>query len=383
MTLSKLDSALLLVTPVDVQPVSVVQRALKMFEGEIQTADIKLEFKVDKSISDLSIDWVKLDPSRLLQVLINLTTNAIKFTTTQAERTIRVTLSALVDRPTTKNRHGVNYFPTRSKRKDLTDATDWGHGDEVFIHFAVQDTGRGLSDSEMKLLFHRFSQASPRTHVQYGGSGLGLFISRELVELQGGEIGVASESGVGSTFAFYIRARRSTAPKEAIEQLPSAGGGRNSYLGKAEKPSQSTNSSNVANPTPVQPDIPNQDLKVLIVEDNLVNQRVLQKQLRNAGCTVYVANHGGECIDRLKESTFWRGLGDSGLELSVVLMDQEMPVMDGLTCTRKIRELQEAGEITRHVPIIAVTANARDKQISQVSTLLHPSTMISRLTDTT
>ena len=357
-------------TPVDVQPVTVVQRALKMFEGEIQTADIKMEFKVDQSISDLKIDWVKLDPSRLLQVLINLTTNAIKFTTTEAKRTIIVTLSALLDRPSTKDRHSVNYFPTRSKREDLTNATDWGDGDEVYIHFAVQDTGRGLSDDEMKLLFHRFSQASPRTHVQYGGSGLGLFISRELVELQGGEIGVASESGIGSTFAFYVKARRSTTPKEVIEQLPPASGRRNAYLEKPGKPLVNMTSSNGTIPTPVQPAITNQDLKVLIVEDNLVNQRVLQKQLRNIGCTVYVANHGEECIDRLKESTFWKGNGDSSLELSVVLMDQEMPVMDGLTCTRKIRELQEAGEVTRHVPVIAVTANARDKQIDQVSTLL-------------
>lgn len=108
----------------------------------------------------------------------------------------------------------VNYFPTRNKHSDLTKERDWGDGEEIYIHFAVQDTGRGLNDQEKKMLFLRFSQASPRTHVQYGGSGLGLFISRELTELQGGEIGVASEAGVGSTFAFYVKAKRSSAPPE-------------------------------------------------------------------------------------------------------------------------------------------------------------------------
>lgn len=103
--------------------------------------------------------------------------------------------------------------------EDLTLAPEWGTGEHVYLYFAVQDTGRGLDEDEKTRLFHRFSQASPRTHVsivilnlkthpdglpltlekvQYGGSGLGLFISRELTELQGGEIGVASVAGVGS-----------------------------------------------------------------------------------------------------------------------------------------------------------------------------------------
>jgi signal transduction histidine kinase len=77
-------------------------------------------------------------------------------------------------------------------------APDWGTGQQVYLYFSVKDTGRGLSEDEKTRLFHRFSQASPRTHVQYGGSGLGLFISRELTELQGGEIGVASTEGAGS-----------------------------------------------------------------------------------------------------------------------------------------------------------------------------------------
>lgn len=105
----------------------------------------------------------------------------------------------------------------RAKRTDQTFGPDWGDGEEIFLEFAVQDTGRGLTPEEKKLLFQRFSQASPRTHVQYGGSGLGLFISRELTELQGGEIGASSEAGKGSTFAFYVKCRRSSEPEDVIE----------------------------------------------------------------------------------------------------------------------------------------------------------------------
>ncbi|KAI9842080.1 MAG: hypothetical protein M1837_007505 [Sclerophora amabilis] len=366
LTLSKLDSALLLVTPVDVQPISVVQRTLKMFEGELETNDIALNFQVLDSYKALEIDWVRLDPSRLLQVLINLTTNAIKFTQNQQSRTITVSIDASLERPSRELEKVVSYFPARSRREDPTAGSDWGTGDEIYIHFAIEDTGRGLSENERKLLFLRFSQASPRTHVQYGGSGLGLFISRELTELQGGEIGVTSESGVGSTFAFYVKARRSTRPTDTSErmilpQTRKSGSGKPTHrmasgsgLSRESVPSARLSEDGKGKGA----------YKVLIVEDNLVNQRVLLKQLRNYGCDVQVANHGGEALDRLRETTFWRNHQESGKLLNVILMDLEMPVMDGLTCSRKIRELQRSGEIVSHVPIIAVTANARPEQIN-------------------
>lgn len=355
LTLSKLDSALLLVTPVDVQPTGIVQQALKMFEGELHTADIKMEFKIDRSIEDLQINWVRLDPSRLLQVLINLTTNAIKFTTSQAKRTIVITLSASTETPSQLSSGGVSYIPSRSKRAEVTEGKDWGTGDNVFLSFAVQDTGKGLTESEKKLLFLRFSQASPKTHVQYGGSGLGLFISRQLVELQGGEIGVSSENGKGSTFAFYIKARKSHGPAEAVDHVSPAGAIRKHSLPRSLKqpniirPSISNEQLSVATtPRPLE------QFRILIVEDNLVNQRVLSKQLRAQGCVVTVANHGGECIEELKQTRFWTGHETNGTELNIILMDLEMPVMDGLTCTRTIRELQRIGVVVKHVPIIAV-----------------------------
>ncbi len=367
LTLSKLDSALLLVTPCDILPQAVVQQALKMFDGEMQTADIDLNFNVDNSVARLGVEWVKLDPSRLLQVLINLTTNAIKFTTNQEKRIINVTMGASLERPA-KEGNLVSYFPPRSKRKDLTTSSDWGSGETVYLHFAVQDTGRGLSNDEKKLLFIRFSQTSPQTHIQYGGSGLGLFISRELVELQGGEIGVASEAGEGSTFAFYIKARRSTKPKDDMDQFHSAGA-RKSSASKHPIPAhlkaprqKSEGSPTSQNSLPQRP-ASKSPLKILVVEDNLVNQKVLSKQLRNMGCVVHVANHGGECLERLRASTFWKANKGTGIEISVILMDQEMPVMDGLTCTKEIRKLEAKGEVACHVPIISVTANARSEQI--------------------
>ena len=342
-------------------PITVAQRALKMFDGEVHKADIHLDFKVDESLERLHVEWVKLDPSRLLQVLINLTTNAIKFTTTQEKRIITVTVGASLERPSKHEPNHVSYFPTRAKRKDLTKSAEWGSGEKGFIHFAVQDTGRGLTQDETKLLFLRFSQASPRTHVQYGGSGLGLFISRELVELQGGEIGVSSRAGEGSTFAFYVKARRSTAPPDTLNQSPSTGFPR--------PPAKRAFSSGRV-PRPSRPQVlitkkavPKSSLKILIVEDNLVNQRVLQKQLRNLGCVVYVANHGGECLDQLRETNFWAGCEEDGKDLTVILMDLEMPVMDGLECARTIRKLQQEGSIVKHVPIIAVSANARLDQM--------------------
>ncbi len=367
LTLSKLDSALLLVTPCDIMPKTVVQQALKMFDGEVHTADINLNFKVDSSIAKLGVEWVKLDPSRLLQVLINLTTNAIKFTTTQEKRVINVTMGASLERPA-KDGNIVSYFPPRSKRKDLTKSSDWGTGEKIYLHFAVQDTGRGLSEDEKKLLFLRFSQASPRTHVQYGGSGLGLFISRELVELQGGEIGVTSKAGEGSTFAFYIKARRSIKPEDEVNTFPppsarKSSAGKHAFRANLKVPRQGSETSQTSNTSLPQRSGPTGPLKVLIVEDNLVNQKVLGKQLRNMGCVVHVANHGVECLDRLKESTFWTGMERDGLEISVILMDQEMPIMDGLTCTKEIRKLERKGDVTSHVPIVAVTANARSEQI--------------------
>lgn len=164
----------------------------------------------------------------------------------------------------------------RTKRSDQTFGPDWGNGEEIFLEFAVQDTGRGLSPEELKVLFQRFQQASPRTHVQYGGSGLGLFISRELTELQGGEIGVSSESGKGSTFAFYIKCRRSKEPTEDTEGatgttiMPRKVSNAKDKQRAIEPPKIKDFAAGLDDKKAVaKPKARTSDLRVLIVEDNL------------------------------------------------------------------------------------------------------------------
>jgi PAS domain S-box-containing protein len=414
LTLSKLDSAMMAVTPVDVQPVSVVERTLKMFEGECRTADIELDFSIEDSYTDLKLDWVKIDPHRLSQVLINLTTNAIKFTTGQEKRKILVKVAASTKRPSADDKWGLTFISTKApKDRDVTSPPEWGLGESLYLHFAVQDSGRGLTELEKNQLFQRFSQANPRTHVHYGGSGLGLFISRELVELQGGAIGVSSEAGKGSIFAFYIKARRSDGPPGTDEDSKYP-------FGQPRKPSRGhkvkikpqaiqsdgsspTTSSNITSISPTSTSF-QKSMSVLIVEDNIINQKVLASQLRKVGCTVYVANHGAEAIEIIKTSNFYRHSKSntqsqtpssshtalllrspsspslklappspvnshtthqpsSPLAIDVVLMDLEMPVMDGLSCSIKLRDMQSTGELVAHVPVIAVTANARAEQI--------------------
>lgn len=367
LTLSKLDSQLLLVTPVDVQPVAVVQRVLKMFEGELNANGIEMTFQVKNRFIDLGVDWVKLDPSRLLQVLINLMTNAIKFTNSRAQRKIIVTLDASKHIVERTDSH-ISFFPSdRPDTDEITDKPDWGTGEKLNLHFSVQDTGRGLDEHEKTLLFQRFSQASPRTHVQYGGSGLGLFISRILTELQGGQIGVDSQKGVGSTFSFYVQSRRAEVLKdETVSVAPplTRAPGSSTTIENRQPQRVPTLITAKAQPVIAPPPSPGRRVfDVLIVEDNLVNQKVLQRQLKNSGNNTLVANHGGEAIDIIKKSRYWKGHEQSGAEISVILMDLEMPVMDGMTCTRKIRELEQKGTIVSHIPIIAVTAYARPEQI--------------------
>lgn len=243
----------------------------------------------------------------------------------------------------------------------------------------VEDTGPGLDSEEMASLFKRFTEANPKTESKYGGSGLGLFISRDLTELQGGRIGVASTPGEGSTFVFSVETRRSTAPQRP-QKAPSL------EIPTRLRGSSTSDSPIIAAPTilpaPATPpeaqsstapsDAPqaqNVEIepqkaawRILIVEDNLLNQKVLAKQLRKRGFDVEVALHGGEALDRLKMTpTSPREDPMDTSTFDCVLMDIEMPVMDGLTCVQKIREF-ESKSSTRALPVIAVTANARDEQ---------------------
>lgn len=174
LTLSKLDASLLVISPDKVQPPLLLDKAIRMFEAEISRANITVRMEIEPTYDTLiSDDWIVLDPSRLLQVVINLLTNAIKFTQDAEKREITICLGASYDKPTGKH-HKVNFIPTKHVRKAESPLDDWGNGEILYLQIAVTDTGRGLTDDDMKVLFQRFSQASPKTYKQYGGSGLGL-----------------------------------------------------------------------------------------------------------------------------------------------------------------------------------------------------------------
>jgi CheY-like chemotaxis protein len=335
LTLSKLDSKLLAIAPSITDLNSMLTELEKMFEADAQKFDVTL--RVDKNLG--KVQWAMLDTGRLTQVLTNLITNATKFTQKETKRivTIKVGVSR---KPPTERDLDVEWVPAGIARERTHAGTGTGSDDEIYLHFTVSDTGCGFDEEQKTRIFERFSQASPRTHSKYGGSGLGLFISREMIELQGGEIGVSSRPGHGATFAFYIAARSAEAPQQ---QLPSR-----ALLSRKL-------SSNAAAAS---------KYSILVVEDNLVNQKILRMQLQKLGHEVHVVSHGGEALDFLQTTSCWKGnSASSKIDISIVLMDVEMPVMNGLECTRKIREAESEGLIGRHLPIVAVSANAREGQV--------------------
>jgi signal transduction histidine kinase len=160
LTLSKLDSSMLLITPVDFQPLHLTRDVLKMFEGEAKKHAINMQLHVDESYQSWKINWVRLDPSRLTQVLVNILGNAIKFTQTSSERRIVVTIGASGRKPVDSNL-GIEYIPvqtTAGAKFEADDEAESVSSEEVFLWHSVLDTGRGLSAEEKLQLFKRFGQ---------------------------------------------------------------------------------------------------------------------------------------------------------------------------------------------------------------------------------
>ncbi|KAK8062126.1 histidine kinase-group xi protein, partial [Apiospora hydei] len=399
LTLSKLDADLLVVSPIPVQPVTLVRTSVKIFEPELKMTGISLTISEDPSLKALGVDHILLDPNRFLQIAINLVTNAIKFTKNAAVRNIDITVSALAH-PPTEQELGVQYVPRRYEEARPVSPThenrpEFDVWDEaVYLCFSVKDTGKGLTEEETAVLYKRFSQASPKTHIEYGGTGLGLFISRQITEMLGGQIGLHSDAGDGCTFAFYVRTLKGSAPRRAsvsvepIIQMTRTLGLTTTAAPLVVAPDQNGGAPidlklvpTVPPPALLVTTAPKTERMVLVVEDNLINQKVLCKLLRKRGFIVEAANHGQEALELLGHPSLTpspslekeedieeakRELRDVSLyrRFEVILCDIEMPVMNGIEFTKSVRSLEQEKELPGHKPIIGVTANVRGEQIT-------------------
>lgn len=269
-----------------VEPVSLVktiEKVYDLFSQQALSKDNNLFYHIDTNIPE----WILVDETRLIQVLSNLTSNAIKFSETKGNINLSI---------------------------KLMDKTD---GKSTF-KISVKDSGIGITNEDQKTLFQSFHQLDNSSTKNFGGTGLGLAISKELVRSMGGDIGVVSTLGLGSTFWFTFQAEEST-PDHV--QLPTA------------EPS-------------ISKQFVGKEPEILLVDDNDVNRRVANIILSKSGCIVTEARDGFEAIKTAGEQRF-----------DLILMDIQMPKMDGTKAAEKIRELN----LTPPPPIIAMTAYSMEE----------------------
>ena len=265
--------------------------------AQVPTADNK-GITLDLNFSNNIPKLVKADGQRIQQVLNCLLSNAIKFT---SEGGVRVKVAAIDD--TTDN------------------ATD-----KITLRMAVADTGIGISDANMGKLFIRFSQVDGSDTRKYGGSGLGLVISKQITELMGGNITVQSKEGIGSTFIAEIPLKVVKAA-ELNEEI------------KENVEEESLAAFSINNPS-------GKNARILVAEDEPVNQQVIGKLLGMAGFSYDIAENGEKAVELYKEKGY-----------DAALFDVQMPVMDGIAATQEIRKIEKQSRRKR-LPIIAVTARA-------------------------
>ncbi|KAL0491516.1 hypothetical protein AKO1_004027, partial [Acrasis kona] len=288
--LSKLDNNKLKLNLKAFSPKQVILTTLQMFQ---QRLDNK------KFITRLGDDdfYILSDGARFNQIIINLISNAIKFT---VQGSITITLD----------------------RRETLDGN-------VLVEVHIIDTGIGMSDSTISQLFQPFTQGGSDITERFGGTGLGLAICKKLVTMMGGAISAKSNKGVGSDFCFTISAALSK-----IEPLLRSKSGRKSNP-----------------PIPRSHDVPSRH--ILVVEDNLINQKILARYLRDAGHSYKIAANGLEAINIYKQDTF-----------NLIFMDIEMPVMNGLESTIQIRSYELTNKLPR-VAIVGLSGNARPEHIEE------------------
>lgn len=282
--ISKIEAGKILIESIDfdlADCVDVVYQTLHL-KAEEQKTNLKV------SIGNDVPKWVKGDPTRLTQILTNLIGNAIKFTPDGGDIDVRVSVESGTD--------------------------------PVWLKFEVQDTGIGISPEQLHKVFESFSQESSDTTRKFGGTGLGLTICKQLVELQGGTLQVSSTKGKGTTFWFLI---------------PYPIGQEVTKLSKADYAAF------------------DKKLTVLLAEDQPMNQMVAVDTLEELfpGIEIDVANNGQEAVDRASEKSY-----------DLIFMDVHMPIKDGYIATQEIRN---GAGINSHCPILALTANAVKEEIDK------------------
>ncbi len=300
--ISKIEVGKLEIERVRCSPLQVVADVQSLMQVR---ADAKsLFFEVEYAGAMPESVWC--DPTRLKQILVNLIGNAIKFT----------------------EQGGVRLVVRHLHR----DPTGGAQADEPLLQFEVIDTGVGIAPAQMTRLFQPFSQGDASTTRKFGGTGLGLVISKRLANMLGGDVTAESQPGVGSTFRVTV----ATGPHEGVRMI-------------ADPAAAAAATAETEQTVATGPNTAGLNCRILLAEDGPDNQRLIVRMLEMAGADVTVAEHGKLAVEAALTAS------DQGQPFDVILMDMQMPCMDGYEATRLLRENGYTN------PIIALTAHAMAK----------------------